>query len=58
MLDGTLYYAENVILYHKVLVNNSLIRRVLVGIGFAMILVDPDPTRVLVDVSSAKGIGR
>lgn len=49
---------EGVISYYKVLVDDGLIRKVLVGVSFAKILVDANPARVLVDIGSIKSTGK
>lgn len=49
---------ESVILYHRILVDDGLTKRVLVGDGLTREFINADPTRILVDISSIKGIGK
>lgn len=49
---------EGIILYHRVLVDNGLTRKVLIDISPTRILVDVSFIRVLVDIDSTKSISR
>lgn len=45
-------------MYHKLLVDNSLTKRVLIDKGLAIVMIDIDHTRILIDVRFAKSISR